>query len=498
MTTTINTTNTTATTTTPPAFIPPHDTLSQRAFLSDFGTSLTGVVAEGCPPVYRSPQDTPWAPLSFLLRRPLGAQGFIAQAGAAAIRGARPHQGEPGRKRRRGLGLVCEMATGKTFISLSVLALADEQVNGICAPADQRPEKTSFFPAIVLSPAIVVNKWVREARKTIPHVQAVALRAIKTEEDARAFREFDPTFPIKGRLSALGCAERIAARIRRDLAAWNQACATARREHLPLPRKPAHLVVLSTSTAKLGSAWKPVYRLGYLRERDPETKRVHLVRDPETLEPVRVPCCPSCFAPLLRQTVKAKERRGEREEEAVEYLTEEELLSQGEQRARRLCAACGEHLWQMVPQVNVTLQPLRAQPHAPVTPLPLPDRNFHPPCIKSTLDRRYPIADYLRRHHRGLFRTLIADEAHQFKGAGTAQGFAAASLLDATNPGGTGLFLTGTLFSGFASDLFPMLWRLLPELRRSSATATSNAGWIATACASGSPRPTRASAPMEP
>ncbi len=464
MTTTTNTTATTTTTT--PSFIPPHDTLTQRAFLADFGTSLTQVVAEGCPPVYRGPQDTPWAPLSFLLRRPLGAQGFIAQAGAAAIRGQRPHQGQSGRKRRRGLGLVCEMATGKPFISLAVLALADEQVNGVRAPADQRPEKASFFPAIVLSPAIVVNKWVREAKKTIPNVQAVALRTIKTEEDARAFREFDPTFPIKGRLSALGCAERIAARIRHDLAAWKQACEAARKERRPLPRKPAHLVVLSTSTAKLGSAWKPVYRLGYLRERDPETGRVRAVRDPETFELVRVPCCPRCFAPLLHQSSKPKGRRGEQEEAAVEYLTEEELLGQGEQRARHQCAACGEHLWQMVPQVSVTLQPLRDQPHAPVTPLPLPDRDFHPPCVQSTLDRRYPIADYLRRHQRGLFRTLIADEAHQFKGAGTAQGFAAASLLDATNPGGTGLFLTGTLFSGYASDLFPMLWRLLPELHQ--------------------------------
>jgi hypothetical protein len=460
------TTTTTPATTTPPAFIPPHTTLSQRAFLADFGTSLTQVVAEGCPPVYRGPQDTPWAPLSFLLRRPLGAQGFIAQAGATAIRGKLPHQGQPGRKRRRGLGLVAEMASGKTYLALSILALADEQVTGARAADDQRPEKASFFPAIVLSPSIVVNKWVREAKKTIPHVQAVALRAIKTDEDARAFREFDPTFPIKGRLSALGCAERIAARIRRDLAAWKRACEDARREHRPRPCKPAHLVVLSTSTAKLGSAWKPVYRLGYLRERDPETGRVHLVRDPDTLSPVRVPCCPRCFAPLLRQTTRPKGRRGEREEEAVEYLTEEELLGQGEQRARHQCSACGEHLWQMVPQVSVTLQPLRDQPRAPVTPLPLPHRDFHPPCVKSTLDRRYPIADYLRRHQRGLFRTLIADEAHQFKGAGTAQGFAAASLLDATNPGGTGIFLTGTLFSGYASDLFPMLWRLLPELRQ--------------------------------
>jgi hypothetical protein len=462
----MTTTVTNPATTTVPTFLPPHDTLTQRAFLADFGTSLTQVVAEGCPPVYHGPQDTPWAPLSYLLRRPLGAQGFIAQAGAAAIRGQRPNPRQPGRKRRRGLGLVCEMATGKTFISLSVLALADEQVNGQRAPADQRPEKASFFPAIVLSPSIVVNKWVREAKKTIPNIQAVALRAIKTDEDARAFREFDPTFPSKGRLSALGCAERIAARIRRDLAAWKQACEAARKEHRPLPRKPAHLVVLSTSTAKLGSAWKPVYRLGYLRERDPDTHCVHLVRDPDTLEPVRIPCCPRCFAPLLRQSSKPKGRRGEREEEAVEYLTEEELLGQGEQRSRRQCAACGESLWQMVPQASVTLLPLRGQSHAPVTPLPLPDRDFHPPCVKSTLDRRYPIADYLRRHQRGLFRTLIADEAHQFKGAGTAQGFAAASLLDATNPGGTGLFLTGTLFSGFASDLFPMLWRLLPELRQ--------------------------------
>ncbi|HLY29509.1 MAG TPA: DEAD/DEAH box helicase family protein, partial [Ktedonobacterales bacterium] len=100
-----------------------------------------------------------------------------------------------------------------------------------------------------------------------------------------------------------------------------------------------------------------------------------------------------------------------------------------------------------------------------VTPLPLPSREYHPPCVTSTFERRYPLADYLRKRHRGLFRSLICDEAHQFKGAGTAQGFAAASLVDACNPGGSTLFLTGTLFSGYCSDLYPMLWRLLPELR---------------------------------
>ena len=476
--------------------LPPHRTLAQRDFLAQFGAALTERVATASPPVYRGPTDAPWAPLRLLKRRPLGAQGLIAQAGACAIRGLRPtgsadQQGAaPGqatrRKRRRGLGLVAEMATGKTLLSLAMLGLADEDVTRERAADDQRPEKRSFFPAVVLCPPIVVEKWAREARETLPTARPVVIRALRTRAEVTAFRQFDPTF-TGTRLSAMGCADRVVARIRAELRVWREQRDKALREGHTPPRKPCHLAILSTSTAKLGPSWTPVYLLRALREVGDDGK-VCLSRHPETGAPYVVPCCPRCFAPLKdvaraerqeRDREKAEKRvysgsvgRGDGDEDADKaelpvYLTEEELLGKHGPLAKRVCVACGEALWQVIPDGvswQATAPPLAGA--RAITPLPLPSAAAHPPSIAQTSERRYPLADYLRKRYRGLFRSLICDEAHQFKGAGTAQGFAAASLVDACDPGGTTLFLTGTLFSGYCSDLYPMLWRLLPELRQ--------------------------------
>jgi hypothetical protein len=479
--------------------------------MARFGKALTEHVAQAVPPIYTGPQDTPWAPLSLLeARKPLGAQGLIAQAGAAAIRGLRHHINRPGRPPLRGLILVAEMATGKTYMAQALTKLADELVNGVQAEADQRPQRASFFPLIVLSPPIVVEKWAREARKTIPEARVVILRRIHTEVERQAaepeerkqrtpksngarvkavadlenegeeeesevivsgeeqaLRAFDPTFQ-GGSLSAIGCAERIARRIRADLSAWKHAFTEARKAGQPLPRKPAHIVILSQSTAKLGCAWKPVYLLRSLTEQNPKTKRTRLARD-EAGDPIRVPCCPACFAPLEISRSRKRARRGEaddQEQEEVLYLTEQDLLGKTtKERKKRTCFQCGEPLWQVIPDIQAPeLVPVSRKSHEERSqPLPLPSRDEHPPCLLNTVDRRMPVADYLLKHHKGLFKTVVADEAHQYSGAGSAQGFALASLVDATQ---TAIGLTGTLFGGYASRLFPMLWRLSPELRQ--------------------------------
>ncbi|HEX8729342.1 MAG TPA: hypothetical protein VF739_12000 [Ktedonobacterales bacterium] len=475
--------------------LPPHRALAQRDFLAQFGAALTERVATASPPVYHGPTDAPWAPLRLLKRKPLGAQGLIAQAGACAIRGLRPvgRPGQsgatPGRKRRRGLGLVAEMATGKTLLSLAMLGLADEDVTRERAVDDQRPEKRSFFPAVVLCPPIVVEKWAREARETLPTARPVVIRALRTKAEVAAFHQFDPSF-TGTRLSAIGCADRVVARIQTELRVWREQRDCAIQEGRTPPRKPCHLAIVSTSTAKLGPAWTPVYLLRVLRETD-ETGKTQALRDPETGAPYIVPCCPRCFAPLKDATRAKRQERdrekvakrmgtrrtgvqrvglddgGEDDTELAVYLTEAELLGQQGPLAKRACVECGEALWQVIPDGmswRATPPPLGGS--RVVTPLPLPSATAHPPCTTQITERRYPLADYLRKRYRGVFRSVICDEAHQFKGAGTAQGFAAASLVDACDPGGTALFLTGTLFSGYCSDLYPMLWRLLPELRK--------------------------------
>ena len=76
---------------------------------------------------------------------------------------------------------------------------------------------------------------------------------------------------------------------------------------------------------------------------------------------------------------------------------------------------------------------------------------------------RWPLARYIRQHHAGKIDLLIADEAHQFKGMSSDQGYAFQDLVVASKKT---LAMTGTIFGGKASSLFHLLYRLSPEVRR--------------------------------
>jgi len=80
----------------------------------------------------------------------------------------------------------------------------------------------------------------------------------------------------------------------------------------------------------------------------------------------------------------------------------------------------------------------------------------------ATSRRLFPLAVYIRRKCPGVFDLLVADEAHEFKAQSSAQALAFHKLMRACP---RTLALTGTLSSGKASDFFPLLYRLAPEIR---------------------------------
>ena len=162
-------------------------------------------------------------------------------------------------------------------------------------------------------------------------------------------------------------------------------------------------VVMSRERAKLSYRWKPAK---VERWAAPAGR---LLRDEETGEPFRVHCCPACYVPIV-------------DGEGVP-LTRAQLS-----RKRHTCSACGEALWQ-------------ADVAGP---------------------RRYPLSEYVKHRMRGFFDLLVADEVHEFKGRGSAQGIAAGVLADAC---GRSLTLSGTLMGGYASTLFHLLYRFSPEIR---------------------------------
>jgi hypothetical protein len=77
--------------------------------------------------------------------------------------------------------------------------------------------------------------------------------------------------------------------------------------------------------------------------------------------------------------------------------------------------------------------------------------------------RRFPLATYLKNKYPGYFDLLISDECHEYKGAATAQGIALDHLGKAARQI---VALTGTLLGGYSSNLFYLLFRISPDIRK--------------------------------
>ena len=213
-----------------------------------------------------------------------------------------------------------------------------------------------FKRILVLCPPHLTRKWKREVEATAPGARAVIVASITDLERLRLSIGSGPLF-----------------------------------------------AVMSRERAKLSYRWMPAVVKRWAASGG------RLIRDEETGEPFRIPCCPVCTAQLV-------------DKDGVP-LTDEDLS-----RRKLGCAHCGSALWQ-------------ADPSGP---------------------RRYPLADYVKNRMKGFFDLLVGDEIHEYKGRGSAQGIAAGVLADAC---GTSLTLTGTLTGGYSSTLFHLLYRFSPEIR---------------------------------
>ena len=213
-----------------------------------------------------------------------------------------------------------------------------------------------FRRVLIICPPHLTRKWKREVEQTVPDARAVIVASITDLERLRLSVGTGPLF-----------------------------------------------AVMSRERAKLSYRWKAavIYRWASSRGR--------LIREEETGEPFRVPCCPSCTAQVV-------------DKDGVP-LTDRDL-----NRRKRTCADCGSPLWQ----------------------------------ADSSGPKRYPLSDYVKHRMRGFFDLLIGDEVHEFKGRGSAQGIAAGVLADAC---GRSLSLTGTLLGGYSSTIFHLLNRFSPEIR---------------------------------
>ena len=221
-----------------------------------------------------------------------------------------------------------------------------------------------FKRVLVLGPPHLVPKWKREVEMTVPGARAVIVKSITDLERLRFSIGAGPLF-----------------------------------------------AVMSREKAKLSYRWKAAVIERWA------VSRGRLVRDEETGEPFRVPCCPGCTAQVVDKDGVPRRATDRRRPESP----------QAQLRRLRLPRSLRQ-VWQA-------------------------DRSG---------PTRYPLADYVKHRMRGFFDLLIGDEIHEFKSRGSAQGIAAGILADVC---GRSLSLSGTLMGRYASKLFHLLYRFSPEIR---------------------------------
>ena len=248
----------------------------------------------------------------------------------------------------RGAALSLEAHRGTTVVG--------EMGTGKTFIAAAAAHLAGFKRILVLCPPHLVPKWKREVEMTVPGARAVIVKSITDLERLRLSTGSGPLF-----------------------------------------------AVMSREKAKLSYRWMPAVIQRWA------VSKGRLLRDEETVEPFRVPCCPDCTAQVV-------------DKDGVP-LTDADL-----NRRKHTCAGCGSPLWQA-------------------------DRSG---------PARYPLADYVKHHMKGFFDLLVGDEVHEYKGRGSAQGIAAGVLADVC---GKSLSLSGTLMGGYSSTLFHLLYRFSPEIR---------------------------------
>ena len=172
--------------------------------------------------------------------------------------------------------------------------------------------------------------------------------------------------------------------------------------------------IMSREAAKLSYRWEAAYVVRTL----PDKK---IGRD--------INCCPGCFEEI-------------RDKDGIP------VPAGTMQRKKMKCPECGGSLWQ--PKQEKHLKECNCRRCGGVSGVPR-HRN-----------RKYALADYVKKRMKGFFDLLIADEVHEYKARGSAQGIAAGNLAQVC---GKVLTLTGTLAGGYSSTLFHLLYRFTPEIR---------------------------------
>lgn len=413
------------------------------AFLEQFREPLLQQIEAQTPVVYNGQHDA-WRDevLARLKRTPFAAQAHRIQAVYAGL----VDEDLPA------VFLNGEMGTGKTMMSICVSALMQRGY--------------SPKPVLVISPPHLVYKWRREILETVPEAVVHVVNGSNAIRDLIAFRDR----LVTGKFA---------------------------------DGRPRYLVI-GRVRMRMGFHWRPAYW-----QRQVRTVFVDRESGERSVSAYKAVACPCCGAyqvnadgtPVLVTPDWGKERRehcqieecraplwtmrhkddGDRDAEGRLRKFLQQLPGIGKVTANKLIDTFGvDNLAEIVDSNIYDFVNLQDEGGEFVF------GDKHAARLEKALGRlefalraiSYQPSEFVKRHfpHK-VFSLAIVDEAHEYKNQGSAQGQAMAVLC---NEAEKVLCLTGTLMGGYASDLFYLLFRVMPGvMSRMGYTANANNSFAA-------------------
>ena len=381
-------------------------TLSLQDFVTEFGDELLDSLNRANPPVYTGqPRAHRQLVLAGLKRRLFPAQADVVHAVTELLI----------ERHERAAIVNGEMGCGKTTVGIATAAVLHAE---------------GFRRTLVLSPPHLVYKWRREILESVAGAKVWVLNG--------------PDTLVK--LMKL-------------------------REALHVPAQGQEFFVLGRVRMRMGFHWKPAF----VRRRTrngcvgacPQCGDLITDLDGEPINPIELDAedtrrtCSHCASPLWTlmrpRTVSANDQsnavlKALKRIPTIGEVTAQKLMKQFGDAF--LASMLGDNLFEFINLMDEHGELVFSDRQAQRMERAMANMEF------GFGEGGYQPSEYIKRYlPQGTFDLLIADEAHEYKNAGSAQGQAMGVL---TAKARKTVLLTGTLMGGYADDLFFLLFRSLP------------------------------------
>lgn len=381
-------------------------TLKLQDFIDEFGADLLDSLNRSNPPIYTG-QARPHRQnvLASLKRKLFEAQADVVHAAAQLL----IDRGE------RAAIINGEMGCGKTIVGIALAAVLNAE---------------GYRRTLVLSPPHLVYKWRREILETVPNAKVWVLNG--------------PDTLVK--LIKL-------------------------REQLGIEPTGQEFFILGRVRMRMGFHWRPVFTPRRTRYGDvaacPDCGQVITDLDGEPVNPIALGAeerrrkCAHCTAPLWT-LIRPRGLSGSDQSSAV-IKALKRIPTIGQATAQKLMqtfgdgflvSMLGDNIHEFINLIDASGELVFSDRQATRMERAMANMEL------GFGEGGYQPSEFIKRYlPQGAFDLLIADEAHEYKNGGSAQGQAMGVLAAKARKT---LLVTGTLMGGYADDLFYLLFRVLP------------------------------------